>query len=172
MWQTLRDIDPLVCTLERTFTMIVPQQRLRGGRSILELLAPAQHPPSLGPLLYSREPFDFARQPRPADLAGRLEAQAASVLGVTDHALLIVLGQFAQKLGLLSRLQQVPIAQRTVDHTPQAKLIQFFVGILILFAGANLAFQSLYFVGLLLFFLTLLLNFIGDRLVRRIREEY
>jgi phosphate transport system permease protein len=39
-------------------------------------------------------------------------------------------------------------------------------------AGADLAFQSLYFVGLLLFFLTLLLNFIGDRLVARIREEY
>lgn len=110
--------------------MIVPQQRLRGGCSILELLAPAQHPPSQGPLLYSREPFDLAMQPRPADLAGRLEAAAASVLGVTDHALLLVLGQFAQKLGLLSRLQQVPIRQRTVDHTPQAKLIQFFVAIL------------------------------------------
>ncbi len=39
-------------------------------------------------------------------------------------------------------------------------------------AGDNLAFQSLYFVGALLFLLTLLLNFIGDRLVRRIREEY
>ena len=39
-------------------------------------------------------------------------------------------------------------------------------------AGANLAFQSLYFVGLLLFLLTLLLNFVGDRLVARIREEY
>jgi phosphate transport system permease protein len=39
-------------------------------------------------------------------------------------------------------------------------------------AGADLAFQSLYFVGLLLFFLTLLLNFVGDRLVARIREEY
>jgi phosphate transport system permease protein len=39
-------------------------------------------------------------------------------------------------------------------------------------AGADLAFQSLYFVGLLLFVLTLFLNFIGDRLVARIREEY
>jgi phosphate transport system permease protein len=39
-------------------------------------------------------------------------------------------------------------------------------------AGANLAFQSLYFVGLLLFVLTLLLNFVGDRLVARIREVY
>jgi phosphate transport system permease protein len=39
-------------------------------------------------------------------------------------------------------------------------------------AGDNLAFQSLYFVGALLFLLTFLLNLVGDRLVRRIREEY
>ena len=110
--------------------MIVPHQRLSGGRSILELLAPAQLPPRLDPPLHACEPFDVASQPRPAVLADQLEAQAASVLGVTDHALLVVLGQFAHKLGLLSRLQHVPLAQRTVDHTPQAKLIQFFVAIL------------------------------------------
>jgi phosphate transport system permease protein len=39
-------------------------------------------------------------------------------------------------------------------------------------AGNDLAFQSLYFVGLLLFVLTLLLNVAGDRLVRKVREEY
>lgn len=39
-------------------------------------------------------------------------------------------------------------------------------------AGADLAFQSLYFVGLLLFVLTLVLNMAGDRLVHRLREEY
>ena len=39
-------------------------------------------------------------------------------------------------------------------------------------AGDNNAFQSLYFVGLLLFFMTLFLNFISDRLVNRLREEY
>jgi phosphate transport system permease protein len=39
-------------------------------------------------------------------------------------------------------------------------------------AGDDLAFQSLYFVGLLLFFMTLLLNYAGDRLVRRVREVY
>lgn len=110
--------------------MIVPHKRLSGGRSILELLAPAEHAPRLDSPLLSCEWFDVAMQSRPAVLAEQLEAQAASVLGVTDHALLVVLGQFAHKLGLLSRLQHVPIAQRTVDHTPQAKLIQFFVVIL------------------------------------------
>ncbi|MBA2644545.1 MAG: phosphate ABC transporter permease subunit PstC, partial [Solirubrobacterales bacterium] len=39
-------------------------------------------------------------------------------------------------------------------------------------AGNNLAFQSLYFVGALLFVMTLGLNVIGDRLVHRLREVY
>lgn len=39
-------------------------------------------------------------------------------------------------------------------------------------AGDDNAFQSLYFVGLMLFFMTLFLNFISDRLVNRLREEY
>ena len=39
-------------------------------------------------------------------------------------------------------------------------------------AGDNLAFQSLYFIGLLLFFMTFLLNLLSDFLVRRVREEY
>jgi phosphate transport system permease protein len=39
-------------------------------------------------------------------------------------------------------------------------------------AGNDLAFQSLYFVGLLLFFLTLLLNVMSDWLVNKVREVY
>jgi phosphate transport system permease protein len=39
-------------------------------------------------------------------------------------------------------------------------------------AGDNLAFNSLYFVGLLLFFLTLALNVVGERFVRKVREIY
>jgi phosphate transport system permease protein len=39
-------------------------------------------------------------------------------------------------------------------------------------AGDDLAFQSLYFVGLLLFFMTFLLNLASDYLVRRVREVY
>lgn len=39
-------------------------------------------------------------------------------------------------------------------------------------AGEGLAFQSLFFVGLLLFFLTLLLNWLSNRVVRRFREQY
>ena len=39
-------------------------------------------------------------------------------------------------------------------------------------AGSGLAFQSLYFIGFVLFVITFLLNLLGDRLVRRVREEY
>ena len=39
-------------------------------------------------------------------------------------------------------------------------------------AGSGLAFQSLFFIGFLLFVITLVLNMVGDRLVRKVREEY
>ncbi len=39
-------------------------------------------------------------------------------------------------------------------------------------AGEGLAFQSLFFVGILLFSMTLVLNLISDRFVRRVREKY
>ena len=39
-------------------------------------------------------------------------------------------------------------------------------------AGDTLAFQSLYFLGALLFIITFLLNVVGDRLVRRFQERY
>ncbi len=38
--------------------------------------------------------------------------------------------------------------------------------------GDDLAFQSLFFVGLLLFLITLLLNVVSERFVRRVREKY
>ena len=39
-------------------------------------------------------------------------------------------------------------------------------------AGNDLAFQSLYFLGALLFLITLGLNFIGNAVVRRMQERY
>jgi phosphate transport system permease protein len=39
-------------------------------------------------------------------------------------------------------------------------------------AGEGLAFQSLFFVGLLLFLITLVLNSFSNRFVRRFRELY
>jgi hypothetical protein len=48
----------------------------------------------------------------------------------TEHGLLIAYGQFAGQIGLLERLMKVPVPAKTRTHTPQAKLIEFLVGIL------------------------------------------
>jgi hypothetical protein len=49
----------------------------------------------------------------------------------TEHAWLVVLGHFAQVLGLVAGLEAVPIRQRQgPKHTPQSKVIEFLVGIL------------------------------------------
>ena len=39
-------------------------------------------------------------------------------------------------------------------------------------AGNEAAFQSLFFIGALLFVMTLVLNMLGDKLVNRVREAY
>lgn len=46
---------------------------------------------------------------------------------LTHHAMLIAWGQFAQCLGLIEQITAVPIRQKTVDHTPQAKIEEFLV---------------------------------------------
>jgi hypothetical protein len=67
---------------------------------------------------------------RIAELVGEQEV-GEEIDATTDHAWLVVLGYFAQALGLLVELARVPIEQRKGrDHTPQKKLIEFLVGIL------------------------------------------
>lgn len=68
--------------------------------------------------------------PAVAPAAADLPTLAASDTPVTQHALLVLLGHFAQHLGLVTRLQAVPVPQKTVDHAPQTKLIEFLVAIL------------------------------------------
>lgn len=48
----------------------------------------------------------------------------------TEHALLVVLGEFARHVGLVDRLRGVPLGQQTRHFSPQDKLIQMLVGIL------------------------------------------
>ena len=48
----------------------------------------------------------------------------------TEHGMPVAFGEFLQQQGLLDRLRQVPIAQRAHDFVPQAKLIEFPVGII------------------------------------------
>jgi hypothetical protein len=47
----------------------------------------------------------------------------------TDHGLLVAFGEFLRQHGLLEQLMHVPIPQKKVTHTPQAKLIEFLAGI-------------------------------------------
>ena len=46
---------------------------------------------------------------------------------LTHHAMLVPWGQFAQFLGLTGQISAVPIHQKTVDHSPQAKVLEFLV---------------------------------------------
>lgn len=57
-------------------------------------------------------------------------SQAAPDQTFTTHAMLVPWGQFAQAIGLIERLEAIPIHQKTRDHRPQTKLIEFLVAIL------------------------------------------
>lgn len=48
----------------------------------------------------------------------------------TQHAMLIVWGHFARTIGLLERLADVPIPQKTVLRFPQEKVTEFLIGLL------------------------------------------
>ena len=48
----------------------------------------------------------------------------------TQHALLVVLGKFGQETGLISGLEGVKLGQKTCEHSPQAKVLEFLVAIL------------------------------------------
>jgi hypothetical protein len=49
---------------------------------------------------------------------------------LTHHAMLVPWGLYAQQIGLVERIQTVPIAQQTRAHSPQSKLLEFFVATL------------------------------------------
>lgn len=48
----------------------------------------------------------------------------------TQHALLIAWGRFAQEIGLIAAIEGVKLGQKVYEHTPQAKVLEFFVVIL------------------------------------------
>jgi hypothetical protein len=57
-------------------------------------------------------------------------AQSVPEHSPTTHAMLIVWGHFARAIGLIDRLAEVPIPQKTVLHAPQEKLLELFIGLL------------------------------------------
>jgi hypothetical protein len=105
--------------------MILPQDvpSQRGSVSALAERLVADSPPRLylpedqarpdaGDLVfrvgYRSEAERIAALVGPRDLGQAVDAS-------TDHALLVVLGEYARQLGLISRLQAVPIDQRQGD---------------------------------------------------------
>jgi hypothetical protein len=48
----------------------------------------------------------------------------------TQHGLLVVLGQFAREIGLITGIEGVKLDQKTYEHSPQTKVLEFLVGIL------------------------------------------
>jgi hypothetical protein len=49
---------------------------------------------------------------------------------LTNHAMLVLLGQFAEQIGLIASLEAIPLRQKTRNHRPQTKVIEFLVTIL------------------------------------------
>jgi hypothetical protein len=49
---------------------------------------------------------------------------------LTQHAMLVVWGQFAQSSGLIDQIQSVSLHQKTVEHSPQRKVLEFLVAML------------------------------------------
>ena len=48
----------------------------------------------------------------------------------TQHAMLVIWGQYAQALGLIQGISQVRLHQKTVRHSPHTKILEFLVAIL------------------------------------------
>ena len=59
-----------------------------------------------------------------------MEQEQSQSTILTDHAMLVVWGQFAHCLGLVQAIEQVSLSQKTVEHSPQGKVLEFLVAIL------------------------------------------
>jgi len=53
-----------------------------------------------------------------------------NVRRLTQHAMLVVWGRYAQQIGLVRALEEVKLSQKQRDHTPQTKVIEFLLAIL------------------------------------------
>ena len=49
---------------------------------------------------------------------------------ITHHAMLVAWGQFSQRIGLIEAIEAVQLHQKKVEHSPQTKILEFFLAIL------------------------------------------
>jgi hypothetical protein len=76
---------------------------------------------------WSRSPLDIARSAVECGLSRMTELPQGLL---TQHALMVAWGEFADEISLIGKLNQVSIPQKSVVHTPQAKVLTFLMGIL------------------------------------------
>jgi len=58
------------------------------------------------------------------------ETQSAPAAALTSHAMLVLWGFFAQRIGLVETLGGIPSPQRRREYAPQTKLVEFLVSVL------------------------------------------
>lgn len=118
--------------------IIPPQTRRQTGKTLADTLdeiwekALAEIPLRVIPVVPRRDTVDgpSSEVRRLAELIGDL-AIGDEIDATTGHAWLVVLGYFAQALGLVRGLEAVPLGQRKGPECgPQTKVIEFLVGIL------------------------------------------
>ena len=98
-----------------------PAVRVGGIWLLKETVNALNRPP------WSQSPLDIAR----AGVDRGLSRMAELPQGMfTQHALMVAWGEFAHDIGLIQKLSQVPIPQKSVVHIPQGKVLTFFMGIL------------------------------------------
>ena len=49
---------------------------------------------------------------------------------MTQHAMLVIWGIFARRIGLIEGMKAVKLKQKKREHTPQTKVLEFLVAIL------------------------------------------
>lgn len=79
-----------------------------------------------------------SRRPSPVERARAAVSQGSTAARLgksqpqfTEHAFLFAWAEFAYEIGLIQKLAQVPMPEKSVVHTPQAKALAFLLGILI-----------------------------------------
>jgi hypothetical protein len=57
-------------------------------------------------------------------------SQSNAEATLTQHAMLVVWGEFARHLGLVQAMEAIPLGQKTCTHRPQTKVLEFLVAVL------------------------------------------
>jgi hypothetical protein len=83
--------------------------------------------PTLRRAPWSRSPLEIAQAAVAHGLTRGSELQQGML---TQHALMVAGGEFAHEIGLLSKLAQVTMPQKSVVHVPYGKVLSFLMGIL------------------------------------------